>query len=42
MSDNSQVGKRKGERKKKKKTTTTTQKQMTDLNSNMSVITLNA
>ena len=41
MSDNSQVGKRKGERKKKKKKKTT-QKQMTDLNSNMSVITLNA
>ena len=41
MSDNSQVGKRKGERKKKKKKKPT-QKQMTDLNSNMSVITLNA
>ena len=41
MSDNSQVGKRKGERKKKKKKKPT-KKQMTDLNSNMSVITLNA
>ena len=41
MSDNSQVGKRKGERKTKNKKKKT-QKQMTDLNSNMSVITLNA